>query len=81
VVFKVCAVGASEIRYLPEPWGGYLSGFVATTTIRRSDFDRNANFSDGLCTVVRIKVEVESVKRGRASTESGQVRECPAFNM
>ncbi len=64
VVFKVREIGAGEVGYLPKPWGGYLSGFVATTTIHRSEFGMDAYLPEGLSNVVRIKVEVEGVKQG-----------------
>ncbi|MBD3816838.1 MAG: YceI family protein, partial [Halothiobacillus sp.] len=47
-VFHVKKVGAGEVAYLPKPWGGYLSGFVATTTIKRSDFGLMAYLPQGL---------------------------------
>lgn len=62
VVFLVREVGAGEVSYLPKPWGGYLSGFVATTTIHRSDFGMTAYLPEGLSNAIHIKVEVEGVK-------------------
>jgi len=38
VSFKVHEVGAGDVSALPKPWGGYLSGYDAEATIRRSDF-------------------------------------------
>ncbi|MGC9215621.1 YceI family protein [Acidithiobacillus sp.] len=63
VMFKVREIGAGEISYLPKPWGGYLSGFVATATIHRSDFGMTAYLPEGLSNTIRIKVEVEGVKQ------------------
>ncbi|MBU2829175.1 MAG: YceI family protein [Gallionella sp.] len=63
VVFQVRELGAGNVSYLPKPWGGYLSGFVATTTIHRSDFGIGAYLPEGLSNAVSIKVEVEGVKK------------------
>ena len=63
VTFRVREVGAGRVSYLPKPWGGYLSGFVATTTIRRSDFGMTAYLPEGLSNAIHIKVEVEGVKQ------------------
>lgn len=35
---KIHEVGAGDVSALPKPWGGYLSGYDAMGTIRRSDF-------------------------------------------
>jgi polyisoprenoid-binding protein YceI len=59
VMFKVRELGAGNVPYLPKPWGGYLSGFVAKTTIRRSDFGMDAYLPEGLSNTIAIKVEVE----------------------
>ena len=63
VTFRVREVGAGRVSYLPKPWGGYLSGFVATTTIHRSAFGMTAYLPEGLSNAIHIKVEVEGVKR------------------
>ncbi|MDE2121245.1 MAG: YceI family protein [Betaproteobacteria bacterium] len=61
VAFRVHLVGAGEVSYLPKPWGGYLSGFVATTVIDRTDFGIDA-FSAGIGHKVRVRVEIEGVR-------------------
>lgn len=38
VSFKIHEVGAGDVSALPKPWGGYLSGYDAEATLRRSDF-------------------------------------------
>jgi polyisoprenoid-binding protein YceI len=38
VSLKIHEVGAGDVSALPKPWGGYLSGYDAEGTIRRSDF-------------------------------------------
>ena len=62
VQFAVQEIGAGKVAYLPKPWGGYLSGFVAKTTIDRSDFGMIAYLPEGLSNAIHIKVEVEGVK-------------------
>jgi polyisoprenoid-binding protein YceI len=61
VAFRVHLVGAGEVSYLPKPWGGFLSGFVATTVIDRTDFGIDA-FAAGIGHKVRVRVEVEGVR-------------------
>lgn len=61
-VFHVKAVGAGEVANLPKPWGGYLSGYVATTKIKRSDFGLMAYLPQGLSNTVHITVNVEGVR-------------------
>ncbi|ACX95862.1 YceI family protein [Halothiobacillus neapolitanus] len=61
-VFHVEKVGAGEVAYLPKPWGGYLSGFVATTTIKRSDFGLMAYLPQGLSNDVHITVNIEGIR-------------------
>ncbi|MGC9164026.1 MAG: YceI family protein [Thiomonas sp.] len=61
VVFQVRLVGAGDVPYLPKPWGGYLSGFVATATIDRMDFGMTA-YPAGLSHAVKVRVEIEGVK-------------------
>lgn len=63
VAFHVRLVGAGDVAYLPKPWGGYLSGFVATATINRMDFGMTA-FPAGLSHTVKVRVEIEGVKTG-----------------
>ncbi|MBU6459664.1 MAG: YceI family protein [Proteobacteria bacterium] len=62
VVFYVTRIGAGEVSYLPKPWGGYLTGFVATTAIHRSDYGMKADLPAGLSNTVTIKVEIEGVR-------------------
>ncbi|MHB8368306.1 MAG: YceI family protein [Leptospirales bacterium] len=38
VRLKLHEVGAGDVSALPKPWGGYLSGYDAETTVKRSDF-------------------------------------------
>ncbi|MGC8808370.1 MAG: YceI family protein [Thiomonas sp.] len=59
--FHVRLIGAGDVAYLPKPWGGYLSGFVATTTINRMDFGMTA-FAAGLSHEVTVRVDIEGVK-------------------
>ncbi len=66
VVFRVRETGAGEVSYLPAPWGGYLSGFVATVSIHRSDYGLTAYLPEGLSNRVRIRVEVEGIRVGGA---------------
>jgi len=63
VAFHVRLLGAGDVAYLPKPWGGYLSGFVATATINRMDFGMTA-FAAGLSHEVKVRVEIEGVKTG-----------------
>ncbi|MGA8009459.1 MAG: YceI family protein [Thiomonas sp.] len=62
-VFHVRLVGAGDVAYLPKPWGGYLSGFVATTTINRMDFGMTA-YAAGLSHEVKVRVQIEGVRTG-----------------
>ena len=61
VTFHVRLVGAGKVGYLPKPWGGYLTGFVATTTIDRTEFGMTA-FGAGLGHDVRVRVDIEGVR-------------------
>ncbi len=63
VVFRVWEKGAGSVTYLPKPWGGYLSGFVAKTAIQRSDYGMKAYLPEGLSNTVHIKVEVEGIRQ------------------
>ncbi len=62
VAFRVRLIGAGEVSYLPKPWGGFLSGFVATTVIDRTAFGIDA-FSGGIGHMVRVRVEIEGVRK------------------
>lgn len=57
VTFKVQPVGAGK-----DPWGGYRSGFQATTTVKRSDFGINY-MPAGIPDEVSIKINVEGIKQ------------------
>ena len=61
MTFDVKLVGAGDVPYLPKPWGGYLSGFVATATINRMDFGMTA-FAAGLGHNVTVRVDIEGVR-------------------
>ena len=61
VVFHVQLEGAGKVPYLPKPWGGYLTGFVATATIDRLDFGMSA-YPSGLSHKVQVRVEIEGVQ-------------------
>lgn len=61
VTFRVHLVGAGNVAYLPKPWGGYLTGFVATTTIDRTAFGMTA-FAAGIGHEVKVRVEIEGVR-------------------
>ena len=64
IVFRVRRVGAGAVPHLPKPWGGYLSGFVATTRLKRSWFGIDAFLPEGLSNTVLVVVNVEGVKIG-----------------
>ena len=57
VTFKVQTIGAGK-----DPWGGYRSGFQATTTVKRSDFGITY-MPDGIPDEVSIKLNVEGIKQ------------------
>ena len=61
VPFKVLGFG-------PDPWGGYRSGFEATTTIKRSDYGMNYGLGEGQGGAVGNEVEItlliEGIKLG-----------------
>ena len=63
-VFRVELVGSGTVGYLPKPWGGYLSGFVATTTLDRMDFGVDA-YAAGLSHKVTVRVEIEGVRQDK----------------
>ncbi|MBE7565783.1 MULTISPECIES: YceI family protein [Acidithiobacillus] len=62
IMFRVRETGAGDVKYLPKPWGGYLSGFVAVTTIQRSNYGMKAYLPEGLSNKVHIRVEIEGKK-------------------
>lgn len=57
VEFSVEKVGAGN-----DPWGGYRAGFVATTTIKRSDFGVTY-FIPGVSDETTIQVFVEGIRQ------------------
>ncbi len=64
VVFRVREIGAGPVMALPKPWGGYLSGYEATTTIRRSHFGMSA-YAGMIGDVVRLHVNIEGVRTSK----------------
>ena len=61
VVFRVHLIGAGPVKWLPKPWGGYLSGFIATTTIDRMRYGMTA-YPAGLSHDLHVRVAVEGVR-------------------
>ncbi|MEB8584440.1 YceI family protein, partial [Acidithiobacillus ferriphilus] len=61
VAFHVREIGAGPVPALPKPWGGYLSGYVATTTIQRSDFGMDA-YAGMIANRVHLHVNIEGVR-------------------
>jgi polyisoprenoid-binding protein YceI len=57
VTFKLQHVGAGQ-----DPWGGYRSGYVATTTLKRSDFGMSFML-DGLSDAVELTLNIETIKQ------------------
>ncbi len=57
VALSVKPVGAGK-----DPWGGYRSGYTATTTIKRSDFGMNF-MPGGIGDDVAITLQVEAIKQ------------------
>ena len=57
VTLKLQHVGAGK-----DPWGGYRSGYVASTTLKRSDFGMNFML-DKLGDEVQIFCSVEGIKK------------------
>ncbi len=64
VVFHVREIGAGPVAALPKPWGGYLSGYEATTTIRRSAFGMAA-YAGMIANRVHLHVNIEGVRTAR----------------
>jgi polyisoprenoid-binding protein YceI len=59
--FEVQLEGAGTVGYLPKPWGGYLSGFVATTTLDRTDFGMDA-YGAAVGHKIDVRVQIEGVR-------------------
>jgi polyisoprenoid-binding protein YceI len=57
VVLDVSAIGAGK-----DPWGGYRSGYVATTTVKRADYGMNY-MPGGIGADVKITLDVEFIKQ------------------
>lgn len=57
VTFSLRHVGAG-----PDPWGGYRSGYVAKTTIRRSDFGMNYMLN-GISNTVEVQLNIEGKRQ------------------
>lgn len=57
VTFKLQHVGAGK-----DPWGGYRSGYVASTTLKRSDYGMNFML-DGLSDAVELTLNIETIKQ------------------
>ncbi len=64
VVFRVREIGAGLVAALPKPWGGYLSGYEATATIRRSAFGMKA-YPGMIGNRVHLHVNIEGVRTAR----------------
>ncbi len=61
VIFHLREVGAGPVPALPKPWGGYLSGYEATTTIQRSAFGMDA-YAGMIANTVRLHVNIEGIR-------------------
>jgi polyisoprenoid-binding protein YceI len=57
VTFSLRHVGAG-----PDPWGGYRSGYVATTTIKRSDFGMTYMLN-GISDTVHVQLNIEGKRQ------------------
>ena len=57
VTFKLQHIGAGK-----DPWGGYRSGYVATTTLKRSEFGMTFML-DGLGDAVDLVLNIETIKQ------------------
>ncbi|MHB8428666.1 MAG: YceI family protein [Acidiferrobacterales bacterium] len=64
VVFHVREIGAGPVTALPKPWGGYLSGYEGTATLRRSKFGMGA-YAGMIGDVVRLHVNIEGVRTSK----------------
>ena len=61
VVFRVHRLGSGPVPELPAPWGGYLTGYVAETTLDRTRFGIDADRSM-LGRYVHLRVNIEGVR-------------------
>lgn len=57
VTFNLRRIGAG-----PDPWGGYRSGYVATTTIKRSDFGMNYMLN-GISDSIAVQLNIEGKRQ------------------
>lgn len=57
VIFNLRHIGAG-----PDPWGGYRSGYVATATIRRSNFGMTYMLSD-ISDAVHVQLNIEGKRQ------------------
>lgn len=57
VTFTLRHIGAG-----PDPWGGYRSGYVATTTIARSDFGMSFMLG-GISDAIQVKLNIEGKRQ------------------
>ncbi len=65
VVFQVRQLGAGPVKALPKPWGGYLSGYLATATIKRSAFGVSA-YEGMIGDSVHLHINIEGVRTGQS---------------
>ncbi len=61
VSFKVHEVGAADVSALPKPWGGYLTGYDAEGSVRRSDFGITT-YPGMIGDKVQIYISVEGIR-------------------
>lgn len=64
VEFRVRQLGAGPIKALPKPWGGYLSGYVATATIKRSKFGISA-YEGMIGDKIHLHINIEGVRSAK----------------
>ncbi len=57
VTFNLHHIGAG-----PDPWGGYRSGYVATATIKRSDFGMNYMLN-GISEAIQVQLNIEGKRQ------------------
>ena len=57
VIFDLRHIGAG-----PDPWGGYRSGYVATATIKRSDFRMNYMLN-GISDAIQVQMNIEGKRQ------------------
>ena len=62
--FKVTEVGAGDVSALPKPWGGYLTGYEATATIRRSDFGITT-YPSMIGDQVQLSISLEGIRTAK----------------